>query len=486
MVVKTRILFKRRIIGLILLVCGLVALLFAAINSNINAKKNIEIVYADNLVSLNPFSYADFNNSRLNYIYEALVSYSEDLKISPKLAVSFGQISNKHYRFRLKDNIYFHNGTHLDSQLLISILKDIAKLESMQPLLSNISDLTQTGDYTFDIFLENPDYLFLSKLASVPIAITNTDLEANPIGTGPFLLKAQNPNQLYLEPFDDYHQNPAQFNQLLLTTIPNQTQRLEYSLGKPYVLAIFGMSPVYKSTLEKSNLSLESYIEGSTNFLLYNYNRNLSNIKDFRERLSQAISIDMNFSEFSESMAKDTNQLLASGVFGFNPDIKTNQILTQTTNSYNPKILLPEGFNNLAQYLEIALNKHSIFPTFEFDNLYTLDKKEVSNTYDLIFFGFKSDFYDGQSLFSTFLDSNSFNFGNYSNPQAQELMSTLKNLEKPKARQAVLKELGALVLNPENKLAEPLFENKVYYALNTDYKLNPRLDGYLDLTLISF
>ena len=43
-----------------------------------------------------------------------------------------------------------------------------------------------------------------------------------------------------------------------------------------------------------------------------------------------------------------------------------------------------------------------------------------------------------------------------------------------------------LIIEPSTKLAEPLFENKVYYALNNQYQLKPRLDGYLDLTLIQF
>ena len=485
MVAKTRIFFQRRTIGLAFLIVAFVILTISAIFNSINSKKSIEIVYAQNLVSLNPYTYSDFNNSRLNYMFEALVGFSEDLKIIPKLAVSFGSVSNTHYKFRLKNNIYFHNNSHLDANLIKEILDSAKNIDSQKPLLENIQEVVVTGDYTFDIILKNPDYLLLSKLASVPIALLSQDIEANPIGTGPFILKAQTNNQLYLEPFANYHAHKAKFNQLLLTTIENQSQRLEYSQNKPHILAVFGMSPVLKESLEKTGLSLQTYIDGSTNFFLYNYTRKLSNNIDFQSRLSQAINLDMDFFEFSQGMGKDTNQLLASGVFGFNPQISTDDLFEQTDTRYYPQILLPKGFEKLSEKLSEALNKHYIYPEFSFENLYQLDSQKIVSDYDLIFFGFKSDFYDGQSLFSTFLTDSQFNFGRYKNQKAQELYDSLSQIEKPKQRQKVLQQLSSLILDSQNKLAEPLFENKVYYALNQRYQLKPRLDGFLDLTLIS-
>jgi len=244
MVAKTRIFFQRRSLGLILIALAFVLGMFAFIQNSKSSRSSIELVYAQNLVSINPFTYADYNNSRLNYIYESLVTFSEDLKIAPKLAVSFGQISPSHYRFRIKDNVFFHNGQHLTAEYLKSLFANLSQFESQKPLIANITDFQVTGDYQFDIYLQNPDPLFLSKLASVPIAFVETDLIANPIGTGPFMVKAQSQNQIYLEPFSNYHAKQARFKQLLLTTIPNQTQRLDYSLSNPNVLAIFGVSPI--------------------------------------------------------------------------------------------------------------------------------------------------------------------------------------------------------------------------------------------------
>ena len=486
MVAKARIFFQRRSFGLVLIALALILSILAIVQTQRSSLKSIEVVYAQPLVSLNPFTYSDYNNSRLNYIYESLVTFSEDLKISPKLAVSFGQISESHYRFRIKQDIFFHNGTPLTSEYLKEFFGKLADIQSQASLVANIQEFQVLSPQAFDIKLQTPDPLFLSKLASVPIAYLDTDLIANPTGTGPFVLKAQSENQIYLEPFSQYHSQSPQFNQLLLTTIPNQTQRLEYSLNNPNVLAIFGMSPVLQSQAEEFDFSLQNYIEGSTNFFLYNYNRRLSNNPNFRAALSQAMHLDMNFNQFAEGMAKDTNQLLASGVFGYNPQIKSLPPQEVLADNYQPQILLPENFQKLAETLSTALNLHGIQPEFTFANAFNLTSQEISSQFDLIFFGFKSDFYDGQSLFTTFLTTDSFNYGSYKNQLATDLYNTLAAASKPKQRQKILQELSASLVDPLNPLAQPLFENQVYYALKNTYDLQPRLDGYLDLTLIQF
>jgi len=198
------------------------------------------------------------------------------------------------------------------------------------------------------------------------------------------------------------------------------------------------------------------------------------------------MQLDMNFRDFSEGMAKDTNQLLASGVFGYNPNIQPLDLLELPATTFQPQILMPIGFDNLADKLTQSLQKHGIEAEFTFANSFELSSAEISSQYDLIFFGFKSDFYDGHSFFTTFLESETFNFGSYKNPQANQLLQDLESLQKPKARQKVLQELSSLLVEASYPLAEPLFESQVYYALSQNYTLQPRLDGYLDLTLIQY
>ena len=62
----------------------------------------IQIVYDSPLNSLNPYTYSDFNTSRLNYIYESLISYDQNLNLLPVLATSYGKIDPLTVEFKLK------------------------------------------------------------------------------------------------------------------------------------------------------------------------------------------------------------------------------------------------------------------------------------------------------------------------------------------------------------------------------------------------
>jgi ABC-type oligopeptide transport system substrate-binding subunit len=200
-----------------------------------------------------------------------------------------------------------------------------------------------------------------------------------------------------------------------------------------------------------------------------------------------ALSLDMDFESFTQGMGKDSSQFLASGVFGYNPAIKDSTDLQAIEyQNYQPQILLPKNFEKIAESLTIALEKHSIYPQFSFENLYELEPKQVSRNYDLIFFGFKSDFFDGQSLFESFQPDSKFNYGNYNSQEFNQLVEQLTETTKIKPRQKLLKDLSQKILDPQKPLGVPLFENQVYYALSKNYQLNPRLDGYLDLSLISY
>ncbi len=489
MVAKTRFHVQKRAYRVVFYALACILLVLGIFQSFQDHAANVEIVYDQNLISLSPFEYTDFNNSRLNYIYEALVTYSEDLKIVPKLAVAFGEITPTQYLFKIKDNIYLHNQKHVDSDFIIQYFKDIQQVEALASLTQNIDNLQRLDDYSFYINLKQADALFLAKLANLAIADSSqiSDLKNNPVGTGPFILKGQTANQIYLEPFQSYHGNTAKFEQLLLTSIPNQTQRLDYALTNPSVLAIFGMSPVFKERLNINRFSLQNYIEGSTNFFLYNYNRPMGKTANFRTQLQMALSLDMDFESFTQGMGKDSSQFLASGVFGYNPAIKDSTDLQAIEyQNYQPQILLPKNFEKIAERLTIALEKHSIYPQFSFENLYELEPKQVSRNYDLIFFGFKSDFFDGQSLFESFRPDSKFNYGNYNSQEFNQLVEQLTETTKIKPRQKLLQDLSQKILDPQKPLGVPLFENQVYYALSKNYQLNPRLDGYLDLSLISY
>ena len=119
----------------------------------------------------------------------------------------------------------------------------------------------------------------------------------------------------------------------------------------------------------------------------------------------------MNFNQFAEGMAKDTNQLLASS-FWLQP---TNQIAS-TSGSIGRQLptanLTPRKFSKIGRNPVHSTQSTRYSARIHFcQRLQSHISRNICQ-FDLIFFGFKSDFYDGQSLFTTFRHGQ-FHYGSY-------------------------------------------------------------------------
>src|SRR5210317_565706 len=184
--------------------------------SFIKKPQNIEIVYDKTFNSLNPYTYSDFNNSPLNYMYETLIKYDQNLKLAPSLAVSYGRIDDLTIEFKLKKNVQFHSGQSLNSRVVKESFEVIKSESNLKDFLQNFKEIEVIDDLTFRILLEKNDPLVFSKLAIIPIANFNTiqDLESKPNGTGYYKFLNKTENQISLELNQDYHSNLPDFNNL--------------------------------------------------------------------------------------------------------------------------------------------------------------------------------------------------------------------------------------------------------------------------------
>src|SRR4051794_11075110 len=62
-------------------------------------------------LSMDPYSTNNtFTNSFMNNIYEALVRFNDKVQIEPALAESWQSVSPTVWRFKLRQNVKFHNG----------------------------------------------------------------------------------------------------------------------------------------------------------------------------------------------------------------------------------------------------------------------------------------------------------------------------------------------------------------------------------------
>src|SRR5262249_24928626 len=89
-------------------------LLFVALLAFCSVASAVNLRWAaqNDVLTLDPHSQTPAPpHSILQYTYEGLTRYTKDYKIEPCLATAWKQISETHWRFELRKNVKFHDGS---------------------------------------------------------------------------------------------------------------------------------------------------------------------------------------------------------------------------------------------------------------------------------------------------------------------------------------------------------------------------------------
>lgn len=160
--------------------------------------------------SLDPHALALLYQTRVvSQIYESLVARDRDFAIEPALAVSWQQVEPRRWRFKLRPNVKFHDGTpFVADDVVFSIGRALAKNSQRSFQLRGVIEARKVDDLTVDFLLEAPDAVLPEKLVYVGImskawaakhdviepqnynAKQETYAVRNTNGTGPYVLKS--------------------------------------------------------------------------------------------------------------------------------------------------------------------------------------------------------------------------------------------------------------------------------------------------------
>jgi len=165
--------------------------------------------------SLDPHSLALLYQSRVvTQIYEGLVNRDRDFKLEPALAVSWQALDAKTWRFNLRPNVRFHDGTPLTADdVVFSIERALAKTSQRMFQLRGVTGARKVDALTVDVQLAAPDAVLPQKMWLVAImskawaekhgvqlpqdynAKQETFAVRNANGTGPYRLKSYEPDR---------------------------------------------------------------------------------------------------------------------------------------------------------------------------------------------------------------------------------------------------------------------------------------------------
>lgn len=153
-------------------------------------------------------------NAVIQHTYEGLTRYNRDYKVEPALATSWQQLSPTEWRFLLRKDVKFQDGSPFTADdVLFSFDRVRNSGSSMTIYVTGIKEIRKVDDHTVDFLLERPvptllrniiDFRIMSRgWAQKNKAEKAQDLKIkeetfssrNANGTGPYLIKSWAPDQ---------------------------------------------------------------------------------------------------------------------------------------------------------------------------------------------------------------------------------------------------------------------------------------------------
>ena len=103
--------------------------------------------------------------SILQHAYEPLVRYDKTFQVEPCLATSWQQVSPTQWRFNLRRNVKFHDGSPFTADDVLFSYERIKQPQgTMQPYVTGVKEVKKVDENTVDFFLEGPNPVFLRNL----------------------------------------------------------------------------------------------------------------------------------------------------------------------------------------------------------------------------------------------------------------------------------------------------------------------------------
>jgi peptide/nickel transport system substrate-binding protein len=266
-------------------------------------KKEIIIAIADEFTTIDPMETTAESNQIVQDCTHDLLTDTNLLTMQNEgeLVDSWEMIEPDHWRFKLKENVRFHDGTILDVDDVIFTFERGKDKSTTSAYISKIKDFIKVDDLTFEVKLHNGDVDFNYVLAANSLAIlskeafeTMPEEEAVKIGTGPWKFEEFVPG--------DYV-SLVRFEECTLYDVPN-TERLVFrmipeassrmiALENGEVDAIMSPSPTdYNRLSESSNLKLITETGRGQHFIGFNCSNTNSIVSnpEFRKAIAHAIN----------------------------------------------------------------------------------------------------------------------------------------------------------------------------------------------------
>jgi len=302
---------KKGIIFIALLVCSFI--LFGCGENNHHADsengeaRTLTVGFEGDIVSLDPHASNVTTTAQvLVQIWEPLVRVDPDTgAIIPVLAESWERYDDYSYLFHLKQGVLFHNGLEMTADDVAFSLARAAQMPNVAAIFGDFdaANMEAIDRYTVRIATEIPFAPLLNNIAHPAGGIISRaayeefgDLDAYPIGTGPFkLVDRVHGDRIVFETFEEFHGNRPRFDELVIRVMVEPNSRL-IALETGEV----DLAHMSRSHIERVVESDDLVAHIASNYQKLYIGINTERVPDIRIR--QAISYGINADEIHETI----------------------------------------------------------------------------------------------------------------------------------------------------------------------------------------
>jgi peptide/nickel transport system substrate-binding protein len=500
---------KKLLIGL-----SALALFFSLSNA-----KTLTIGTAAEVQSMDPyFINNDDTNSVLGNIFDSLIMFDKDLKPIPDLAVSWSNPSPKIWVFKLRKGVKFHNGSEFNADDVIYSFDRVQNWpkSAFKSKVNMIAKVEKIDDYTVKFTTTKPYPIFLRQLTYVYIldkqSLAGKDdawIGLHPIGTGPYKLTSwAKGSSVKITANDSYWLGKATYDTVVFKPLTNSATRVAAILsGAVDIINQVPVVDVFKiqrndrlqffkvPSLKTVYIHMDQH-RASSPYIKTSSGKNPLLDKNVRQALSLAINREAITKHIMKDFAITANQINSSAVYGYDDSLKAYEYNPKKAKELLAKAGYPNGFEirldslNRGDYPKIAQAvasslarvgikvKVNVMPGSSFFG--TMGKRETS----FVLIGWSSGSGDASSFLDSIVHSvdsakgyGKYNWGNFSNKKADELIEASSKTMDTQKRLQELKEVTKITQKEVGYL--PLLYTVNLYAANKKVKFEPRGNSYI-------
>ena len=509
----------------ITLVAAALALAFGA------SAATLRVANQGDAMSMDPHSLNEsLQLSVTGNIYEPLVARDSKLALTPGLATAWRQTSPTVWRFDLRRNVTFHDGTPFTADdVVFSFKRAAGEGSDMKGYTSSIKEVRKVDDHTVDIETASP-FPILPDVISLVYILSKKWCEDNnavlPVdrrkgienaasfranGTGPFRLRERQPSQRTV-----LQRNPGYWGKIegnvtdvIFTPIGNDATRVaallsgEIDVMEPVPLqdvARLQASPNLKVMQGPELRTIFLGMDQRRDELLFSSVKGKNPFKDRRVRQAfyQAIDIETIKTRVMRGAATPTALMVAPGIKGFVAE--QNKRLP-----YDPeaakKLLADAGYPNgfevalncpndryvndgeICQAVAANLARIGVKVNLMAESKTTYFPKILRRDTSFYLLGWTPGTYDSHNPLSSLMATpndkgqGQFNLGWYSNPRLDELTQQIQSETDQAKRNAMIAE--AFKIHAEDVGHIPLHQQALAWAMKKNVDLVQLPDNFM-------